>query len=295
MSTEHDITASTEPEHSTYPAEAEESLLDDAELSGSTPRPPSTKTVRTQFANLESPYQAMQREMRSEEDDTSVLSSEPGDQEEEENSTLLFQQRTARLPEMNLTPRVAPHLKDAEQARDPLLHRILDKTYRIRSTPHKNAPPLSAQRHAWQDSPGSSPEMAVPRLRSEAFMSPLKGRGRAGAPRTPGISVQTPRKGEADDVFGAEPKPPKYEIDWDSDSDGGVGAMSPPKTIQFALPPSKLLQTPGKFAVPGLVVAGAGANCLQRGRRADVLWMTSLSGRGRSRRKTRSTALQWSR
>lgn len=250
MSTEHDITASTEPEHSTYPAE--ESLLDDAELSGSTPRPPSTKTVRTQFANLESPYQTMQREMRSEEDATSVLSSEGGD-ETEENSTLLFQQRTARLPEMNLTPRAAPHLKDAEQARDPLLHRMLDKTYRIRSTPHKNAPPLSAQRHAWQDSPGSSPEMAVPKLRSEAFMSPLKGRGRAGAPRTPGVSVQTPRKKSVDDVFGAEPKPPKYEIDWDSDSDDGVGAMSPPKTIQFALPPSKLQQTPGKF--PSLVLS----------------------------------------
>ncbi len=39
------------------------------------------------------------------------------------------------------------------------------------------------------------------------------------------------------------------EITWESDSeDGGFGGMSPPKTIQFALPPSKLLQTPGRLA-----------------------------------------------
>ncbi|KAJ3498310.1 hypothetical protein NLG97_g1228 [Lecanicillium saksenae] len=39
----------------------------------------------------------------------------------------------------------------------------------------------------------------------------------------------------------------KYEIDWESDEDDDdlYGGMSPPKTIQFALPPSKLLQTPG--------------------------------------------------
>lgn len=251
MSSQHDLTASTAEDHSTYPAE--ESLLDDAELSGSTPQPPSTKTVKTQFASLESPYQAMQREMRSEEDRTEVLDHEPDDTAE--NSTLLFQQRTARLPDMSMTPRGALHRQDSEQAKDPLLHRMQDKTYRIRSTPHKNAPSMQAERHAWQDSPTSSPEMAVPKLRSEAFMSPLKGaRQRLGAPRTPGVSVQSPaRKKSQDDVFGGNTgKKPKYEIDWESDSDDAIG-MSPPKTIQFALPPSKLMQTPGKFPTSDLI------------------------------------------
>lgn len=247
MTSPHDVTASTAEDHSTSPAE--ESLLDDAELSGSTPRPPSTKTVKTQFASLESPYQAMQREMRNEEDRTEVLDLDADDTTE--NSTLLFQQRTARLPDMSMTPRSAPlHRKDSEQAKDPLLHRTQDKTYRIRSTPHKNAPPMQAERYAWQDSPASSPEMAVPKLRSEAFMSPLKSaRQRLGAPRTPGVSVQSPaRKKSRDDVFGGDTgKKPKYEIDWESDSDDPV-AMSPPKTIQFALPPSKLMQTPGTFS-----------------------------------------------
>jgi DASH complex subunit ASK1 len=112
----------------------------------------------------------------------------------------------------------------------------------------------------------SSPEMAVPTLRSEAFMSPYKSKARqklaavtAGqGPRTPGISVQTPgttRKSR--DVFAEESaaksdKKPKYEIDWESDEEEDdidlYAGMSPPKTIQFALPPSKLLQTPGKSA-----------------------------------------------
>ena len=50
----------------------------------------------------------------------------------------------------------------------------------------------------------------------------------------------------------------KDEITWESDSDdydfngkgGGFGGMSPPKTIQFALPPSKLMQTPGTSPPP---------------------------------------------
>lgn len=247
VSAQHDVTASTaDADNSAYGPE--ESLLDDAELSGSTPRPPSTKTMKTQFASLESPYQAMQREMRDEEDRTETLDVE----DPTEDSTVLFQQRTARLPEMSLTPGAAPplHRRDSSPVKDPLLHRMQDKTYRIRSTPHKNPPAMETQRHAWQDSPMSSPEMAVPKLRSEAFMSPLKtARQRLGAPRTPGVSVQSPARRKDGDVFGkVDEKKPKYEIDWDSDSDVGAG-FSPPKTIQFALPPSKLMQTPGKFCL----------------------------------------------
>ncbi|PKS08932.1 hypothetical protein jhhlp_003545 [Lomentospora prolificans] len=258
-----DVTASTAADRS---YNNEDSLLDDAELSGSTPRPPSTKTVKTQFADLRSPYEIMRREMRDEEEGTEVLESEQGDvdEDEEENSTLLFQQRTARLPDMSMTPRSllpAPRM-DADHGKDPVFHRMLDKTYRLKSTPHKNAPPLSAQKHVaqgWHDSPMSSPEIALPKLRSEAFMSPYKGmvarqrlQEAATGPRTPGVSVQTPTTKKTKDVLGTEDsfaeKRPKYEIDWESDSDGGVGGISPPKTIQFALPPSKLLQTPAREA-----------------------------------------------
>lgn len=260
-----DLTTTTGAEHSTF--HAEESLLDDAELTGSTPRPPATKTMRTQFASLESPYEAMKREMKAEE--TTVL-------EDDEDSTLLLAQHTARLPDMSMTPRNSLGADDTvEQSalrhKDPLLHRVLDKTYRIQATPHKPAlriSPLKGKEAkkdtpAWKDdSPGSSPEMAVPTLRSEVFMSPYKSNARARlaaatqGPRTPGVSVQTPATArKTRDVFAEEESvrasgKQKYEIDWESDEEDGdldlYAGMSPPKTIQFALPPSKLLQTPGR-------------------------------------------------
>ena len=260
--------------------QVDESLLDDAELSGSTPRPPATKTMKTEFADLESPYESMKRNMDAEGGDTTVLRDD-----DEEDTSVLFAQRTARLPDMSMTPRgrfQSPLNRDqsAQKSKDPLLHRVLDKSYRIQATPHKPALRISPLKGtdkgkgkestpaapSWQrDSPMSSPEMAVPKLRSEAFMSPIKARQRLAAaaaanqgPRTPGVSVQTPgtaRKtknvfAEEDDTGVADQKD---EIDWDigepvDDDDLDLYAgMSPPKTIQFALPPSKLLQTPGTY------------------------------------------------
>ena len=64
--------------------------------------------------------------------------------------------------------------------------------------------------------------------------------------------MQTPAKGKGKEVA---PKPAlakKDEISWESDSDDDAEGvyrelgMSPPKTIQFNLPQSRLLQTPGE-------------------------------------------------
>ncbi|UNI21788.1 DASH complex subunit ask1 [Purpureocillium takamizusanense] len=283
----------------TTPAEqstlhGDESLLDDAELTGSTPRPPATKTIRAQLSPLESPYEALKREMANEEDAgaTTVLEDDDDDDDDVgEDSTVLFAQRTARLPDMSMTPGGLGARDDrtleqsTQRQKDPLLHRVLDKNYRLQATPHKPAYRISPLKKAtgdaggkgkaaagpsWRDdSPMSSPEMAVPTLRSEAFMSPFKSNARqrlAAAtatsqrgPRTPGVSVQTPgtaRKTRdalaGDTEGGGGGRKPKYEIDWESDGDDEDGdlyaGMSPPKTIQFALPPSKLLQTPAREA-----------------------------------------------
>ncbi|KAG5927944.1 hypothetical protein E4U42_001536 [Claviceps africana] len=285
-------------------AHDEESLFDEAEVSGSTPRLPSTKTIRADVPDRATPSDGMKREMRDEEQDTTVL-------QDEEDSTVLFAQRTAQLPDMSLTPRGRrdEHEHTAEQRhsarrnnKDPLLHRVLDKNYRVQSTPHRpgiRISPIKKDKDkgkgkgtgkqgamaTWQedDLSMSSPDIAPPTLRSEVFMSPYKlmARQRAAAasrgPRTPGVSVQTPARGgkTSRDAFasaargGAEDVGPsttggpegaakaqgrqKYEIDWDSDGDGDddddlYAGMSPPKTIQFALPPSKLLQTPAREA-----------------------------------------------
>ncbi|KAF5026863.1 hypothetical protein F66182_1058 [Fusarium sp. NRRL 66182] len=275
---DQDITTATGAEQSTF--HAEDSLLDDAELTGSTPRPGKTKT---RFSDLEAPYELMKREMQGEENNnTTVL-------DDNEDSTVLFAQHTARLPDMSMTPQnQRDYTMTGEQSvqphRDPLLHRVLDKNYRIQATPHKPAlrisPLKSAQpkkdKTAWNDSPGSSPEMAVPTLRSEAFMSPYKSNARqrlqaaTQGPRTPGVSVQTPATArKTRDVFAEESTKgkEKYEIDWDSeegDEDIDLYAgMSPPKTIQFALPPSKLLQTPAREAsqrIVGDILLDAGAD-----------------------------------
>lgn len=251
----------------------EDSLLDDGDLTGSTPRPPATTTIKPNFADLESPYENLKRRMKGD--------GGAGAGDDEDDTSILLQQHTQRLPDMSMTPRssLTPEPDPtAQRAKDPLLHRVLDKNYRIQATPLRpglRISPLKKETKdtdapAWQDSPMSSPEMAIPTLRSQAFMSPVRTAARqrlaaavAAGPRTPGVSVQTPAAGrktrdalqqKEDDATeqGAPAQRQKYEIDWDSDSDEDsgklYGGMSPPKTIQFALPPSKLLQTPGRLS-----------------------------------------------
>lgn len=250
--------------------EQDESLLDDGtgDLAGSTPRMPASKTSRPQFAKLGSPYEQLRRELKG---DAGADEHDSGD---DSDSDIVPHQHTTRLPDMSMTPRSslgAELDKDddifstSRKNKDPLLHRVLDKNYRIQATPHKptgvspikwkvtEKPQDKDKMPAWQqnDSPMSSPEMAIPTFRSAAFMSPVKfpagGRARpvagSGAPRTPGVSVQTPATArKTKDVYAD-----RDEMTWDSDEDDVYGGMSPPKTIQFALPPSKLLQTPGKL------------------------------------------------
>ena len=276
-----DLTTETGADQSTFQAEGDDSLLDDAELSGSTPRPPASKASKSHTTIFESPYERMKREMNNEEaDNTTVL--------EDEDSTVLFAQHTARLPDISLTPQALVNRQTGDQSaqrqKDPLLHRVLDKNYRLQATPHKPAGRLSPLKGkeketptgipSWRDdSPVSSPEIAAPKLRSEAFMSPYKSNARnrlaaatqQAGPRTPGVSVQTPGTArKTRDVFAAGDSAKdhdKMEIDWDigeevDDDDVDLYAgMSPPKTIQFALPPSKLLQTPGGSFFPTLAFA----------------------------------------
>lgn len=253
----------------------DDSLLDggDGDLSGSTPRAPATKP-RPQFAKLGSPYEELKREMKGEDMRAT------GD---DSDTDIVPHQHTTRLPDMSMTPRSSLGADEgtqddvfstAQKNKDPLLHRLLDKNYRIQATPHKptgvspfkwkvtEKPQDKGKQPAWKDdSPQSSPEMAIPTLRSAAFMSPVKygggtrvrrPSGASGAPRTPGVSVQTPATAKKTrDVYADDGKRgrQKDEITWESDDeddDGLYGGMSPPKTIQFALPPSKLLQTPGE-------------------------------------------------
>jgi DASH complex subunit ASK1 len=104
----------------------------------------------------------------------------------------------------------------------------------------------------------SSPPAAAPQLHAEIFSSPIRQQySRPTAPRTPGVSVQ-PVKNKAKDAVLKPPK--KDEISWESDSDEDAEGvyrelgMSPPKTIQFSLPQSRLLQTPGQHSSSGIML-----------------------------------------
>ncbi|KAI1436649.1 hypothetical protein GGR50DRAFT_650186 [Xylaria sp. CBS 124048] len=276
----------------------EESALEDITITGSTPRPPASKSIHTQFADFGSPYQALRRELKGDKgvfkDD--LTASEDSDEYSEDGDGTMRLSRhpattTSRLPDMSMTERSSSILledtKSPQKSKDLLLHRVLDKNYRLQATPLKT---LAPQRHfrgrsptkkdvdeepdedktrraLWTESPTSSPEMAVPKLRSDLYMPTTKTRRRSNAaePRTPGVSVQTPATSKKRDIFAearsrdlskskGKSRALDEEIKWESDeydddneTESFLG-MSPPKTIQFALPASKLMQTPAREA-----------------------------------------------
>lgn len=248
-----------------------------------------------QFADMNSPYENLRRELKGETASAKShrafspeLKDEDEDEEMEDETVQLPDMATqTRLPDMSMNPMSSSMLEAPTpmqdrsakgKSKDPLLHRVLDKNYRIQATPHKLSPIKlpggraagledrdETRRALWQDSPMSSPEMAAPKMRTNLYSaaSPLKSRGLArggfgDGPRTPGVSVQTPGTArKTKDVFAEGSKGKRKrdpdEIDWDSDDedmDDMFKGMSPPKTIQFALPPSKLMQTPGKLCFP---------------------------------------------
>lgn len=142
-------------------------------------------------------------------------------------------------------------------ANDLLLHRVLDKNYRLQATPHTQSrlprynvgatppPPRGTARReyprtrsALPEDPDSSPIAPLPEIRTHMF-SPAKGK------RVPGVSVLTPAKKKAAAGPGTDAARTHAIWDSDSDSDGLPAGMSPPKTMHFYIPQSKLLKTPG--------------------------------------------------
>lgn len=145
------------------------------------------------------------------------------------------------------------------------MHHMLDKTYRVQATPlgkgfdsgrSKFTGTPKRSKYSFDDSPISSPEPEAPQLNSELF-SPIKGlttptprRNRRSSPTRldritpkPGISVLTPAKGG-----GGTGKQPAWDSDdeFDDTEDGDFGP-SPPKTMQFHIPQSRLMKTPGEL------------------------------------------------
>lgn len=146
------------------------------------------------------------------------------------------------------------HLKPSTakgKEKNPVLHRVLDRTYRVQATPLATTTPKS--KYQFDDSPLSSPELEAPQLRAE-FFSPAVARTAASrtpkpqrdrSPPKPGFSVLTPVKPQSQ----GRKKPSAWDSDDDSDNDGAdptaFFGQSPPKTMRFHVPQSRLMKTPG--------------------------------------------------
>ncbi|BFZ59077.1 DASH complex subunit ask1 [Saitoella coloradoensis] len=105
----------------------------------------------------------------------------------------------------------------------PLLHRVLDSNWRVQATPHRNNPVYASP----SDASSATPKLD---LDSRVWSSP--------AQRTPKTKTPMGKYGGFDDS---------------DDEDGFPPGMSPPVTMQFSLPASKLLKTPAKEAANRLV------------------------------------------
>ena len=230
-----------------------------------TPRAAAQPTARV--ASYASPYEKIRREVQGSRRERSTPSTVPStplgqtmsENPDEDDDTILARPSTAkqRAGQKSRTP-----------ANDPLMHRVLDKNYRIQATPHSQVRLPARGAGAMAKTPitgrkvparsrladlDSSPMMEAPKLNAEIFTSPYK------APRVPGISVMTPAKHtqpskEARNGDGGQKAQTKTASAsasaWDSDSDEGFSdGYSPPKTIQFHIPQSKLLKTPGKCMI----------------------------------------------
>lgn len=257
-----DLTELTISSHSTPRAPAPQTGEEDITIS-SIEHSSSYENLRKQINEAEAPFDMP---------DSSTLPSTPGRQH-------FFPPGAS-----SGTPMSSPFIPPASSAKyqptpgdsryqkpsDPVLHQMLDKTYRVQATPlgkgYKNVgggtasrskfnitpkPTASTSRYGYDDSPMSSPELEKPQLHSEIFSSPIKGvntpgtnrKRRTSSNRTcgtpkPGTSVLTPAK------------PGGHRPVWDSDDDlddeDEDFGPSPPKTMQFHIPQSRLMKTPGK-------------------------------------------------
>lgn len=264
-------------------------LTDLAISSHSTPRAPghhhqqAEDDMTTSSMEYPSSYENLRRQVNESEPpfdlpDSSTLPSTPGRQP-------FFPRGVSATTPMSspfLPPASQPSTQDRryQKTSDPVLHQMLDKTYRVQATPlekgYRNVgggtntrskfnvtpkPAESTSKYGYDDSPISSPEPEAPQLHSEIFSSPIKGindtpgtnRKRRtssncmrGIPR-PGMSVLTPAKKSAG-------KSAMWDSDDDLDYDDEDLGPSPPKTMQFHIPQSRLIRTPGMICSLGFLL-----------------------------------------
>ncbi|KIX05327.1 uncharacterized protein Z518_06199 [Rhinocladiella mackenziei CBS 650.93] len=214
-------------------------------LSQSTPRPSGKQKARqASFADYPSPYEALRQEVNNTTVNATSLTSgatlpeTPGKPAFHADTSSTTPHSSPFLPPQ---PTSIPRPFTTRTKTDPLLHRVLDRNYRVQATP------MTARRTrtvVLDPTLSSSPEVAPPVLHPEIFSSPER------KTRIPGVSVLTPARDKTT-------KPPTrtpgvWDIDDDLDDDIAYD-QSPPKTMQFHVPQNRLLKTPAREASKRIV------------------------------------------
>lgn len=238
-------------------------------------------TTGDSFTDYPSPYEALRREVAGAGPSTRTQTYQAPTTPGKQPSGFRHTKNMAATPDSSpfQAPATTTKLSTAKKARnatsnnDPLLHRLLDKNYRIQATPLKGhnlysgasgnrfttpgtAGKTKNKARLFDSSPLSSPEIEAPKLHAEIFSSPMRQPASARKPRTPGVSVLTPARKYGGIGTGAGTTNKGKASVWDDsdddiddsgDMDGGVngGFGSPPKTMQFHVPQSRLMKTPG--------------------------------------------------
>ncbi|KAJ5975893.1 hypothetical protein N7481_009600 [Penicillium waksmanii] len=175
----------------------------------------------------------------------------------------------------SVTPMSSPFIPPASSARyqsasrdnryqkpsDPVMHQVLDKTYRVQATPlgkgFRNEGAGANTRSKFTVTPNAASSSRNARVNA----TPGTNRKRRtssnrlrGTPK-PGTSVLTPAKNQGRHT-------PVWDSEDDLDDEEDFGP-SPPKTMQFHIPQSRLMKTPAKEASKRIVtdlLATAGAD-----------------------------------
>lgn len=232
-------------------------------ISPSQATPKAQKQDSTTFAEYPSPYETLRQEVHNTTTDATTLSksdapetpARPSNSASQTAGIAMTPQSSPFLPPQP-QPTSIPRPSTGRKKTDPLLHRVLDRTYRVQATPltsnRYTLPPSRAaatpattsrtQKRLFDSALSSSPEVAPPQLHAEIFSSPQRNT------RTPGVSVLTPArtKSQKQDFS----KPSRSPGIWDSDEEDFDDEVpfghSPPRTMQFHVPQSRLMQTPGR-------------------------------------------------
>lgn len=267
----------------------DDSLLDSLHLTGaviqSTPKAQQRQGRNakqgSQWADIESPFETLKKEFTSKDYTAHGLppqSSYPGSA----HSSPILPPSTPPTNRRPLpgadpeTPESSPFYPPQTTARktpggnpneDALLHRVLDKNWRVQATPLGKQPasryrtitqpsaavtPKNRMQFEYDDDSPISP--AKPQFHTaHIFDSPVRGPPRPNmGPKTPTTTKHNHGAGPSGTTGGAKGAASKYDMDdWDEeDSDDLImpRGYSPPVTIQFSLLPSKLLATPAREA-----------------------------------------------